>query len=220
MASQSGRRLLVTATLALLVTVVPGGTERPHAADLFDEIYRRGAPMEAKLQAISASFVETTSSTLLAKPLVLRGRVVAQRPSNVVLTYDAPDARVVRIIDGQLRVNWPARGLDETKDVRSTLRRAERTIIGKSPDELRKLFDITAIDAPDRAGTWKVTFVPRRRQMREGVELLHLWIGQQSLLLESLEMELPGGDTRRMDFSDVVVNPELDATVFEPVIRR
>jgi hypothetical protein len=33
-------------------------------------------------------------------------------------------------------------------------------------------------------------------------------------------MELPGGDTRRMDFSDVVVNPELDATVFEPVIRR
>ncbi len=176
--------------------------------------------MEAKLRALSASFVETTSSTLLTTPIVLRGRVVAQRPSNIVLTYDAPDARVVRIIDGHLTVNWPARGLDETRDVRSTLQRAERTIIGKSPDELRKLFDITAVDAHDGAGTWKVTFVPRRRQLREGVERLHLWIGQQSLLLESLEMELPGGDTRRMDFSDVVVNPAIDASVFQPAIRR
>ena len=176
--------------------------------------------MEARLQAVSASFVETTSSTLLAKPIVLRGRVVAQRPSNVVLTYDAPDARVVRIVDGHLTVNWPARALNETKDVRSSLQRATRTIIGKSPDELRKLFDITAIDAPDRAGTWQVTFVPKRRQLREGVERLHLWIGQQSLLLESLEMELPGGDTRRMDFSNVVVNPVIDTTVFEPYLRR
>lgn len=176
--------------------------------------------MEAKLQAISASFVETTSSTLLAKPLVLRGRVVAQRPSNVVLTYDAPDARVVRIVDGRLTVNWPGRGLNETKDVRSSLQRATRTILGKSPDELRKLFDITAVDAPDTAGTWKVTFVPKRRQLREGVERLHLWIGQQSLLLEALEMELPGGDTRRMDFSDVIVNPPIVASVFDPALRR
>lgn len=176
--------------------------------------------MEARLQAVSASFVETTSSTLLAKPLVLRGRVVAQRPSNVVLTYDAPDARVVRIVDGRLTVDWPARDLHETKDVRSSLQRATRTIIGKTPDELRKLFDITAIDAPDRAGTWQVTFVPKRRQLREGVERLHLWIGQQSLLLETLEMELPGGDRRRMDFSNVVVNPSIDASVFEPANRR
>ena len=45
---------------------------------------------------------ETTTSTLLARPLVTRGRVIAQRPSDVLLTYDAPDARVVRIVDGQL----------------------------------------------------------------------------------------------------------------------
>ncbi len=214
MASQFGLRPSRAAVLALVVALLGPATTRPQADDLFDEIYRRGAPMEASLKTVSASFVETTTSTLLSRPLVLRGRVVAERPSNVVLTYEHPDPRVVRITDGRMTVDWPARQLHESRDVRSALQRATRTIVGKSPDELRKLFDITAVVDEDRPSTWKVTFVPRRRQLREGLERLHLWIGQQSLLLESLEMDLPGGDRRRMDFSDVVVNPVVDPAVF------
>lgn len=211
MASQSGRRLLLSTALAIcLAALAPQPT--PRAADLFDEIYRRGAPLEARLTSISASFVETTTSTLLTEPVVARGHVVARRPADVLLTYEAPDRRVVRIVDGRMTVLWPARQLDETRDVRGSLRRAERMFIGKSPDELRKLFDITA--AEHDATTWKVTFVPRRRQLREGVERLHLWIDRQSLLLEALEMELAGGDRRRMEFSDVVVNPEIGPDTF------
>ncbi len=218
MASQSGRRLLLTTAFAIcLAAIVP--QPAPRAADLFDEIYRRGAPLEARLQSLSATFVETTTSTLLTDPVVARGRVVARRPSDVLLTYEAPDRRVVRIVDGRMTVEWPARQLDETRDVRSSLRRAERTFMNKSPDELRKLFDITAAVDDQDATTWKVTFVPRRRQLREGVERLHLWIDQQSLLLEALEMELPGGDRRRMEFSDVVVNPELEPDAFAAAAR-
>jgi outer membrane lipoprotein-sorting protein len=62
--------------------------------------------------------------------------------------------------------------------------------------------------------------VPKRRQLREGLERLHLWIGQESLLLQALEMVLPGGDTKRMEFSDVVVNPAIDPGTFAPVARR
>lgn len=214
MAPQFGLRPASAAVLILVVALVVTTAPSPTAADLFDEIYRRGAPMEATLKALSASFVETTTSTLLSRPLVLRGRVVAQRPSNVVLTYDGSDPRVVRIADGRMTIDWPARSLHESRDVRSSLQRATRTIVGRSPDELRKLFDITAVVDDQRPSTWKITFVPRRRQMREGLERLHLWIGQQSLLLESLEMDLPGGDQRRMDFSDVVVNPVVDPAVF------
>jgi len=186
----------------------------PRAADLFDEIYRRGAPMEAKLQRVSARFVETTTSTLLARPVVARGRVVARRPSDVLLTYEAPDARVVRIVEGRMTVQWPSRGMDETRDVRSRLQRAERLFVGKSPDELRKLFEITAIVAPDRPSAWRVTFVPKRRQLREGLERLDLWIDQSSLLLHALEMTLPGGDRRHMAFTDIEVNPPLAPDVF------
>lgn len=204
-----------------MMLVAAGGPHAsPRAADLFDEIHRKGAPLEAQLQSVSATFTETTTSTLLARPLVTRGRVIAARPSNVLLTYDAPDARVVRIVDGQLTVDWPSRQLRESKDVRSGLQRATRLFIGKSPDDLRKHFDITAVVDPERAGTWRVTFVPKRRQLREGLDRLHLWIDQQSLLLQALEMALPGGDTKRMEFSDVVVNPALGSGAFAPASRR
>lgn len=205
--------MLLTTALALCLSLVLPPTA-PRAADLFDEIYQRGAPMDARLQSLSARFVETTTSTLLTRPVVASGRVIARRPTDVLLTYDAPDPRTVRIVGGQMEVIWPARSLDETRDVRSSLQRAQRLFIGKSPDELRKLFEITAVVAADRPDTWKITFVPKRRQLREGLDRLHLWIDQSSLLLHALEMELPGGDRRRMEFSDVVVNPALGPDAF------
>lgn len=210
----------MTAAIAVSLAVGASHQAAPRAADLFDDIHRRGAPLEARLQSVSATFTETTTSTLLARPLVTRGRVIARRPSDVLLTYDAPDVRVVRIVDGRLTVDWPARDLHDSKDVRSGLQRATRLFIGKSPDDLRKHFAITAVVDPERAGTWRVTFVPKRRQLREGLDRLHLWIDQQSLLLQALEMALPGGDTKRMEFSDVVVNPALESGAFTPASRR
>lgn len=220
MASQTGRRRSLSAVLALLAVAVLWPGPGLSADDLFDEIYRRGAPMEARLQSLSATFVETTTSTLLSAPLVTRGRVLAQRPSNVHLTYDTPDPRVVHIANGRMTVDWPARSLHESRDVQSSLQRAARLFMGKSPDELRKLFDISAVVAPDRKDSWQVTFVPRRRQLRDGLDRLHLWIDQRTLLLQGLRMDLPGGDTRRMDFSDVVINPAIGPDLFTRAPRR
>ena len=70
-------------------------------ADLFDEIYRRGAPIESTLKTVSASFVETTTSTLLKAPQVARGTLVARRPSDVRLQYSGADARTV-VISGNI----------------------------------------------------------------------------------------------------------------------
>jgi outer membrane lipoprotein-sorting protein len=213
MALQSGLGVFCGGLAAMLLLVLAPELHL-HADDLFDDIYRRGAPMNARLHSLSASFTETTSSTLLATPVVATGHVVARRPSTVRLTYDTPDPRVVLIADGQMTVDWPARRLLETRDVRASLQRAERHFFDKSPAELRKLFDVTAAVASDRRGAWHLTFVPKRRQLRQGLDRLHLWIDQETLLLQALLMEMPGGDTRLMEFSDLVVNPAMAPDVF------
>ncbi len=219
MALQSALGVLCGGLVTLLLVLAPTATTL-QATDLFDEIHRRGAPMDARLKTLSASFVETTSSTLLAVPIVARGHVLAERPSTIRLTYDAPDPRVVLIVDGQMTVEWPSRDVRQAQDVRGSLQRAERVFMGKSPDELRKVFDITAALAPDRPGTWHLTLVPRRRQLRQGLERLHLWIDQQTFLLQAQKMEMPGGDTRLMEFSDIVVNPTIGPDVFARPGRR
>jgi outer membrane lipoprotein-sorting protein len=210
---------LALATLTTTAGTVPGSAlpslaARASAEDLFDQIYSRGAPVEKTLKTVSAAFVETSTSTLLKTPQVAKGTLVGRRPDQVRLAYTGADARTVIVNGKLLALDWPGRGIKETRDVSGTMRRAERFFVMSSPAELRKHFDIVAIDAPDRTGAWRVTFTPRRKQMREGVARVHLWIDQASLVLHALKMEYPGGDTRLMEFSDVRINPPVDGSAF------
>jgi outer membrane lipoprotein-sorting protein len=209
-----------TANTAGEVTT-PQAASRPAAAgDLFDEIFRRGAPVEKTLQTVSASFVETNVSTMLKTPQVARGTLVGRRPNQVRLVYSGADARTVIVNGNTLALAWPSRALNETRDIGGTMRRAGRFFVMSSPTELRKHFDIIAVVAPDRPGAWRVTFTPKRSQMREGVSRVHLWIDQASMGLRALEMEYPGGDTRLMEFSDVRINPPVDADAFAVAARH
>jgi outer membrane lipoprotein-sorting protein len=202
-------------------TPAPATTTRAAATtDPFDDIFRRGAPVERTLKTVSASFVETSTSTLLKAPQVARGTLVGRRPNQVRLEYAGADARTVIVNGNTLAIVGPSRALRETRDISGTMRRAERFFVLTSPAELRKHFDITTIEAPGRTGAWQVTFTPRRKQMREGVSRVHLWIDQASLQLQALKMDYPGGDARLMEFSDVRINPTVDAQAFTPAPRR
>jgi len=208
------------AATARVAPVGQGGLSPASGGDLFDEIYRRGAPVEKTLTTVSASFVETTTSTLLKAPHVARGTLVGRRPRQVRLTYTGADARTV-IVDGNtLALEWPARNLMETRDVSGMMRRTERFLVMSTPAELRKHFDIVAAEARDRAGSWRVTFTPKRKQMGESVSRVDLWIDQGSLVLHALKMEYPGGDTRLMEFSDVRINPPVAPDAFATAARR
>ncbi|BCS35293.1 hypothetical protein TBR22_A45200 [Luteitalea sp. TBR-22] len=202
-----------------------GATQAPAppataAADPFDEIFRRGAPVEATLKTVSASFVETSTSTLLKAPQVARGTLVGRRPNQVRLDYTGSDPRTVIVNGNTLAIDWPSRATRDSRDITSTMRRAERFFVLSSPAELRKHFEIATVDAPDRKGAWRVAFTPRRRQMREGVNRVLLWIDKASLQLQALKMEYPGGDARLMEFSDVRLNPPVDAQAFTVAPRR
>ena len=76
--------------------------------DAFDELYARGQKANAAMKTLTARFTETTTSSLLTKPLVARGRLAVERPSRVVLRYTDPDSRVVLIDGNQMTMSWPA----------------------------------------------------------------------------------------------------------------
>ena len=46
--------------------------------------------------------------------------------------------------------------------------------------------------------------VPKRKQIREGLTLLDLWIDHSSLLLTAMRMTFAGGETKLMTLEDVV----------------
>lgn len=196
-----------------------GGREQAprNDVDAFDEIYRQGQPLASTLHTLTARFTETSTSTLLEKPLVASGTVVVLRPSKLLLRYTAPEARTVLIDGDWLNVSWPSRALFERQNIGPAQRRVERYFIDKSPDQLRAHFAIAATTAPDRRGSWLVTMVPKRKQISQAVSRIELWIEQARVMLLAMRMTFPNGDTKLMAFEEVAINPPLSAEAFKVV---
>jgi outer membrane lipoprotein-sorting protein len=206
---------LLLAAIAIAPVPRAAATSGPAGAvrDLFDDLYQRGQKQNGDLRTFTASFSETTTSTLLTRPLLARGSVAVERPSRVALRYSEPDERVV-IIDGNtLTIAWPSRGVRQTRDIGAAQKRVQKYFVDSSPSELRSHFDIAARERPDRGG-YAVTLVPKRKQIREGLTRLELQINPETLLLDGMEMTFPNGDTKRMTFSGVTPNAPLDAAMF------
>jgi outer membrane lipoprotein-sorting protein len=210
MARQHGVARVVRLAIVLVSLVfgvlVSGSLAARAPRDLFDEIYERGKPLEQSMKTIRARFTEETTSALLVKPLVAEGTLIVVRPSDILLTYTKPEKKTLRLDAGQLLFAWPDRGLRETRDIRESQARVQKYFVSKSPDELRRHFTIVAADDATRKGTWRIEMTPTRKQIQQGLSKLDLWIRQDTMMLAAMRMTFPGGDTKTMTFTDVVMN--------------
>lgn len=205
--------------LAFMLGAAALAAEPGVTSTLFDDLYRRGQLQNGDLRTLTATFVETTTSALLTKPLTARGIVTVERPSRVALRYTEPDERVVLIDGDRLTVTWPARGIRKTRDVGAAQRRVQKYFVDSSPEELRSHFDIDARENAGHQG-YLITLVPRRKQIKEGLDRLELWIDPVSLLMTSMKMTFPNGDTKLMVFTDVKPNASIDPAVFRHEVSR
>jgi outer membrane lipoprotein-sorting protein len=184
------------------------------ARDLFDEIYERGQKLNANLKTLTASFTETSTSQLLAKPLIQKGLVYVDRPSRIALRYTEPDTRVMLIDGDRMTVSLPSPPVRTVTDIGASQRRIQKYFVDTTPKELRGHFDITAREADDRPNTYLLLMLPKRKQIQEGIVRLEIWIDRTALMLSAMRMTFPSGDTKVMTFTDVKQNPRIDPAMF------
>jgi outer membrane lipoprotein-sorting protein len=137
-----------------------------------------------------------------------------QRPSRIALRYTVPDTRLVLIDGARMTIDWPARQLHESRDIGAAQGRIQKYFVDSSPAELRRHFEVTATDTSERPGTYLVTMVPKRRQIKEGMSRLDLWVSRTTLLMEAMRITFPNGDTKLMTFTDVRPDAPLDPSTF------
>lgn len=199
--------------LQLIAGVALVASRAAPPADLFDQLFARTLARRQSIQSIRARFTETTTSSLLEKPLVSHGTVIAAPPSRVLMTYTDPERRTIAIDSKSLVVVWPDRRQRETIDISRTQKRIEQYFTQATIAELRSMFEITA--QPDAAvgQTDRINMRPTRKQIKQGLERLELWIDRESLLLVQMQMTFPGGDRKTIRLEDVTVNvPITDET--------
>lgn len=206
-----------TMVLAWLCALAPGvaAQKKPaHQPDVFDELYTRGKKANDAMKTLTARFTETTTSSLLTKPLVARGRVAVERPSRVILRYTEPDVRTVLIDGGTMTMSWPSRNMKTVSDISTAQGRVQKYFINGTADDLRNQFEIEDHGAADKPNTYYVTMVPKRKQIRENLVRLDLWIDRTTLLLDTMKMTFANGDSKTMAFEDVMPNGPIEPGTF------
>jgi outer membrane lipoprotein-sorting protein len=211
------RWAVTSAFMVLAAAALLGARQKPGDDDSFDALYRRGSEINAAFKTLTARFTETTTSSILTRPLVASGVVAVERPSRVVLHYHQPEMRDVLIDGDRLTVSWPARHIRDVTNIAAANRRIQKYFLDSRPAQLRESFDIVSEKADDRPRTYRLTMLPRRKQIREGLSRLELWLDQTSLLLAAMRMTFPNGDTKLMVLEDVVLNAPIDPGVFTTV---
>jgi outer membrane lipoprotein-sorting protein len=209
---------LLTLTLALAASwsgVSAADRVQPAAPDRFAELFARTASKRQSLSSIRARFTETTTSALLEKPLVAHGTVIGAPPARVVMTYTDPERKVV-VLDGKtLTIAWPGRNERETVDISSTQKRIDQYFTNASVEQLRSLFDVTAAADGERPRLERVTMIPRRKQIKQGLVKLELWIDREALLLQQMEMTFASGDRKTIALDDVTPNVPVPNDTFQ-----
>jgi len=186
----------------------------PGSTDRFDQLFARTLEKRQSIHSIRARFTETTTSSLLQKPLVSHGTVIATPPTRVLMTYTDPERRTVAINGKSLVVAWPDRRERETIDISQTQKRIDQYFTRATIGDLRSLFEITAQADAAIPGTDRVELRPKRKQIKDGLERLEVWIDRESLLLAQLQMTFPGGDRKTIRLDDVTVNVPVTDEMF------
>jgi outer membrane lipoprotein-sorting protein len=213
-AARRARVVFAACAVAIGSAAVVPAQRAPARDTSFDELYRRGQLANAGLKTLTARFTETTTSSLLTRPLVERGTLAVERPAKVVLQYTVPETRTVLIDGNRLVLSWPGRNIHQARNIGQMQGRVQKYFVDSDPDELRRSFEITMSDTEKRPGTDHVSLLPKRKQIREGLTRLDLWIDQSSLLLAAMRMTFANGDTKLMTLEDVVPNASLAPGTF------
>jgi len=201
--------LLIHLLVAAFVLAPPAAKD-----DLFDDLFKRSVERQRSMKSIRATFTETTVSTLLEKPIVAHGTIVAAPPARVVMTYTDPERRTLMMDGRSMLIAWPDRNEREKLDISQVQKRIDQYFTHASADDLRSMFDITAQHDPTMRNVDRVDMRPKRKQIKQGLERLELWIDTKELLLVQMQMTFPGGDRKVIKLEDITVNVPVDEATF------
>jgi outer membrane lipoprotein-sorting protein len=205
---------VVCALIAVLM-LAPG--RAPGEQDLFDTLHARISAAEAKRTSIRARFVESTTSSLLVKPMVSQGTLIGEKPARMVITYLSPERKTI-LMDGQRLFITRAGQKDvEQVDITEIMKTVNKYFTNADPGQLRRAFEIHATPDPASPGGYQVDLLPKRKQIKQGLERLQFWVSRETVLTQ-LTMTFAGGDTTVFKLENVELNVAVPPGTFDPPV--
>ncbi len=201
------RRNWCVVMLLLLPSLLPAQSD-----DLLTRIWNGVQQAQGKFTTACGSVVETRTSRLMVKPMVLRGKFCAEGMTRFSLEYFAPNDLRIRFNTDYLNVT-AGDGRTEVLEIGSGVRRAQSAFSRDTSIEgLKKNFTISA---QENGREFELKFVPRSDAFRRRLNYLVVKLNKRDFLPRSLEVDGKSGVNSVFLIDFTSLNAKLPAETFE-----
>lgn len=179
--------------------------------DLMSRIWDGVQQAQKNYTSSCGTITETRTSSLMVKPLVLRGKFCAEGTARFSLDYFEPSSERIRFNENYLNVT--AGGKTEVMDIGKSVRRAQ-SYFGRNSSlgNLKKNFTITA---QEDSRDYQMKLVPRTDTFRRSVNYLIVKLDKKDFMLRSLEVDGKSGVNSVFVIDVSSMNPKIPADRFE-----
>ncbi len=179
--------------------------------ELLTRIWDGVQQAQKKYTSGCGTITETRTSSLMVRPMVLRGKFCAEGTQRFALEYFEPHPIRIRFNENYLNVTTG--GKTEVMDVGSSVRRAQSYFSREnSIANLKKNFTITV---QEDSGSYEMKLVPRSDNFRRRLNYVVVKLNKRDFLLRSLEVDGKSGVNSVFAIDVSSVNPKIPSETFE-----
>ncbi len=195
----------------LLILLIYPGALAAQSDDLVNRIWDGVQQAQKKYTSSCGTITETRTSSLMVKPLVLRGKFCSEGTTRFSLDYFEPSSMRIRFNENYLNVTTGDK--TEVMEIGKSVRRAQ-SYFGRdtSLGNLKKNFAITA---QEDGRDYQMKLVPRTDTFRRRLNYLVVKLDKQEFTLRSLEVDGKSGVNSVFAIDVSSVNPKIPPETFE-----
>lgn len=196
---------------ALLAFSIFPGVLAAQSDDLLNRVWEGVQRAQRKYTSSCGTITETRMSSLMVKPLVLRGKFCSEGTTRFALDYFEPSSMRIRFNENY--VNVTTGGKTEVMEIGRNVRRAQ-SYFGRenSLGNLKKNFTITVQE--DRRD-YQMKLVPRSDTFRRRLNYLVVKLDKGDFFPRSLEVDGKSGVNSVFVIDVSSLNPKIPADKFE-----
>jgi outer membrane lipoprotein-sorting protein len=196
---------------AFLSFLICPGLLAAQSDDLLNRIWEGVQQAQQKYTSSCGTLTETRTSSLMVKPMVLRGKFCAEGTTRFALEYSEPARVRIRYNDNYLNVTTGDK--TEVMEVGGSVRRAQSYFSREnSIGNLKKNFTITV---QEESRDYEMKLVPRSDNFRHRLNYIVVKLDKQNFLLRSLEVDGKSGVNSVFVIDVSSLNPKIPAETFE-----
>lgn len=166
------------------------------------------------IQSMSSNFTQTKYLSLLSDKLVSEGKISYTRPDKLRWEYTSPYQYLFLFNGTKVYVGSKSKkeviDTNTNKLFKEVARIMMSTVTGTALSNSSN-FDISVSDANT---AWKVTLVPKKKEMRSMFAKVILSFNKSNLQVSEIDIIEKNNDKTNIKFGKMIINQKIDASLF------